>query len=139
MLPDESHSMLIATTPGHGGPGRRLKVDWKRADLTSSGCRCLAGGAVSSGSLLSGCASFGLVRRPFSIERIPGGLSNHNFAVRTSGESYFVRICQELPLLGIDRRNEMVCHEAASLRGLAPRSFITSADCWSRDSSKVAR
>ena len=70
--------------------------------------------------MLERLRKLGLLRRPFSIERISGGLSNHNFAVRTSGQSYFVRICQELPLLGVDRRNEIVCHQAASLRGLAP-------------------
>jgi thiamine kinase-like enzyme len=61
-----------------------------------------------------------LVRGPFSIEPISGGLSNRNFAVRTAGQSYFARICQELPLLGVDRRNEIACHQAAALRGLAP-------------------
>ncbi len=63
----------------------------------------------------------GLCRGDVSIEPISGGLSNHNYAVRTDGRSYFVRVSQDQPLLGIDRRNEVVCHDAASLRGLAPK------------------
>src|SRR5262249_35068478 len=70
--------------------------------------------------LIDRLRKLGLIRRPFAIERIAGGLSNHNFAVRTGAQTYFVRRCQELPLLGIDRRNEMVCHQAAGFPWLAP-------------------
>jgi thiamine kinase-like enzyme len=59
-------------------------------------------------------------RGPIKVARVPGGLSNHNFAVESEGRAWFARICQERPLLGIDRRNEVVCLHAASARGLAP-------------------
>ena len=63
-----------------------------------------------------------LGRGSVKIERITGGITNHNFVVR-SGEptqSYVARLCEPQPLLGIDRRNELVCQEAASAWGLAP-------------------
>ena len=111
--------MLIAPSPAKRGSGLKLKVDWKRA-LGVKRLQLPRRRSRLERELIERLRKLGLVRRPFSIERISGGLSNHNFAVRTGGQSYFVRICQELPLLGIDRRNEMVCHQAASLRGLAP-------------------
>jgi len=55
-----------------------------------------------------------------SVERLEGGISNHNFVVRVDGEAYVARLCEERPLLGIDRRNEVICHRAASGLGLAP-------------------
>jgi thiamine kinase-like enzyme len=61
-----------------------------------------------------------LGREPFLIERIAGGITNHNFVVHAGGESYVARLGEELPLLGIDRRNEAVCHRAVSAWGLAP-------------------
>jgi thiamine kinase-like enzyme len=111
--------MLIAPGPGQRGSGLKLKVDWKRA-LGVKRLQLPRRRTRPERELIERLRKLGLIRRPFSIERISGGLSNHNFAVRTGGQAYFVRICQELPLLGIDRRNEMVCHQAASLRGLAP-------------------
>jgi thiamine kinase-like enzyme len=57
---------------------------------------------------------------PIAVEKIEGGISNHNFAVRVGSEVYVARLCEERPLLGIDRRNEVVCHRAASGLGLAP-------------------
>jgi thiamine kinase-like enzyme len=119
LLPDEQESMLIAPDRGQRGSGSKLKVDWKRA----LGVQRLAFQRLRSRperAVIERLRKLGVVRGPFSIERISGGLSNHNFAVRTGGESYFVRICQELPLLGIDRRNEIVCHQAASQQQLAP-------------------
>jgi thiamine kinase-like enzyme len=62
----------------------------------------------------------GLGRGPLEIERIAGGITNHNFLVRVDSQAYVARLSQELPLLGIDRRNEVVCHSAASAPGLAP-------------------
>jgi thiamine kinase-like enzyme len=111
--------MRIAPSPGGRGSGLKLKVDWKRA-LGVKRLQLPRRRSRLERELIERLRKLGLVRRPFSIERISGGLSNHNFAVRAGGQSYFVRICQELPLLGIDRRNEMVCHQAASFRGLAP-------------------
>jgi thiamine kinase-like enzyme len=111
--------MLFAPNPKQGGSAIKVKVDWKRA----LGARRLPFRRVHNRperELIERLRKLGFVRGPFSIEPISGGLSNHNFAVRTGGQSYFARICQELPLLGVDRRNEMVCHAAAALRGLAP-------------------
>ncbi len=59
-------------------------------------------------------------RGPMVIEPISGGISNHNYLVRVGGRAYVARVCQERPLLGIDRRSEVVCHQAASALGLAP-------------------
>jgi thiamine kinase-like enzyme len=61
-------------------------------------------------------------RGPLDVERIGGGITNDNFVVR-SGEptrSDFARLSEPRPLLGIDRRNERACQEAASAWGLAP-------------------
>ncbi len=40
--------------------------------------------------------------------------------MRASGDAYVARLCDELPLLGISRRNEVACQQAAAARGLAP-------------------
>ena len=111
--------MLIAGNRGQRDSERRGKVDWKRAlGVERLGLRRRRSRAERE--LVERLRKLGLVHRPFSIEPISGGLSNRNFAVRTGGKCYFVRMCQELPFLGIDRRNEIVCHQAAGLRGLAP-------------------
>ncbi len=57
---------------------------------------------------------------PSAVERIEGGISNHNFVVRVGGNAFVARLGEERPLLGIDRRNEVVCHRAASGLGVAP-------------------
>ena len=102
------------------GSAPKLKLDWKRAlAVKRFPIRVLQKSRLER-QLIGRLRKLGLVRGPFSIEPISGGLSNRNFAVRTGGQSYFARICQELPLVGVDRRNEMACHQAASLRGLAP-------------------
>ncbi len=59
-------------------------------------------------------------RGPLVIEPISGGISNHNFAVRVGGQAFFARLCADRALLGVDRRNELVCHQMASSRGVAP-------------------
>jgi thiamine kinase-like enzyme len=61
-----------------------------------------------------------LSRGSIALERLDGGISNHNFVVRTVEETYVARLCAERPLLGIDRRNEVVCQQAAFERGVAP-------------------
>jgi thiamine kinase-like enzyme len=111
--------MLTAPSPVERGSVLNLKVDWKRA-LRVKHLQLPRRRNRVERKLIDRLRKLGLIHRPFTIERITGGLSNHNFAVRSGAQSYFVRMCQELPLLGIDRRNEMVCHQAASLRGLAP-------------------
>jgi thiamine kinase-like enzyme len=57
---------------------------------------------------------------PITAEPIPGGITNYNYRVRTSGRTYVARLCVEKPLLGIDRRNEVVCQRAAHACGVAP-------------------
>src|SRR4051794_12404031 len=59
-------------------------------------------------------------RRPISIEPLPGGITNHNYFVKDAGRAYVARLCVDRSLLGIDRRNEIVCHRAAHLCGVAP-------------------
>jgi thiamine kinase-like enzyme len=63
-----------------------------------------------------------LARGPLDVEPIPGGITNHNFAVRVrnGGATYVARLCEDRAILGVDRRNEVVCHQAASDRGVAP-------------------
>jgi thiamine kinase-like enzyme len=58
--------------------------------------------------------------RPISIEPLPGGITNHNYLVKDAGHSYVTRLCVDKTLLGIDRRNEVVCHRAAHACGIAP-------------------
>ncbi len=111
--------MLFAPNRKQGGSVAKVKVDWKRA-LGVERLALRRRRNRPERELIDRLRKLGLVRGPFSIEPISGGLSNRNFAVRTAGQSYFARICQELPLLGVHRRNEMVCHGAAALRGLAP-------------------
>jgi thiamine kinase-like enzyme len=61
-----------------------------------------------------------LCRGPVSIEPIEGGITNLNFLVETGAGLLVARVCEELPLLGIDRRNEAACQRAAARLSLAP-------------------
>jgi thiamine kinase-like enzyme len=54
------------------------------------------------------------------VEPIGSGLTNHNYVVRAGEVAYVARIGPARPLLGIDRRNEVVCQQAAGSWGLAP-------------------
>lgn len=58
--------------------------------------------------------------RPIAIEPLPGGITNYNYRVRDAGRCFVARLCIERPLLGIDRRNEVVCQRAAHAAGIAP-------------------
>jgi len=97
----------------------RSKLDWKRA-LGMGVLRDRARSLQEERWLIRRLRKSVIGREPISVERISGGLSNRNFAFRTEGHAYFARICQERRSLGIDRRNEVVCHQAASAQGLAP-------------------
>lgn len=59
-------------------------------------------------------------RGPITIEPLSGGLTNHNYLVRSGGKSYVARLCVARELLGIDRRNEVVCQREAHALGVAP-------------------
>lgn len=54
-----------------------------------------------------------------AVERLSGGITNHNFLVRSAGKTYVARLSVERELLGIDRRNEVVCQRAAHALGVA--------------------
>jgi thiamine kinase-like enzyme len=58
---------------------------------------------------------------PIDVEPLPGGITNYNYLVKDSGRCYVARLCIERPLLGIDRRNEVLCHKAAHASGIAPK------------------
>jgi thiamine kinase-like enzyme len=72
------------------------------------------------GDLLRRLRPLDLARSSLTIEPIAGGITNRNFVVRSGGEAHVARLCEERPLLGIDRRNEVVCQRAAASWGLAP-------------------
>ncbi|MBY0395095.1 MAG: phosphotransferase family protein [Thermoleophilia bacterium] len=57
---------------------------------------------------------------PIAIEPIGGGITNHNFRVESGGRRFAARLCVERPLLGIDRRNEVICQRMAHEIGVAP-------------------
>lgn len=61
-------------------------------------------------------------RGPVTIERLHGGITNRNYLVRDPAASrqYVARLCEERPLLGIDRRNEIACQQAAHALGVGP-------------------
>lgn len=57
---------------------------------------------------------------PIAIERLSGGMTNVNYRVREHDAQYVVRCYEDLQHLGIDRRSERVCQEAAFRAGIAP-------------------
>jgi thiamine kinase-like enzyme len=73
-------------------------------------------------ALIGRLQALGLWDQDSTIHPIAGGITNRNFAIRGVGpaQSYVARLCEPRPLLGIDRRNEVICQEAASAWGIAP-------------------
>lgn len=61
-----------------------------------------------------------LWRGPITLEPIAGGITNRNYLVREAHESFVARIGEELLVLGVDRRNEQLCHREAEALGVAP-------------------
>ena len=53
-------------------------------------------------------------------EPLPGGLTNQNFVVRDRGESFVVRIADDIPVHGIMRFNELASSRAAHAAGVSP-------------------
>ncbi|MDB5352752.1 MAG: putative choline kinase involved in biosynthesis [Planctomycetota bacterium] len=51
---------------------------------------------------------------------LAGGITNRNFRVRDDNGSFVARIAEELLILGVDRRNEHLCHLAAHALKVAP-------------------
>jgi thiamine kinase-like enzyme len=102
---------------------RRLGRDWKRA-LRVEGLGFRPTARRSERRLIRRLRRLGLWCEDLTVDQIPGGMTNRNYAIRgVSGrpaDSYIARLCEPRPLLGIDRRNEWVCQEAAGAWGLAP-------------------
>lgn len=59
-------------------------------------------------------------RGDISLERLHGGITNRNFLVTEGAERFVARIGEELHVLGVDRRNEVLCHRAAEQLDIAP-------------------
>jgi thiamine kinase-like enzyme len=57
---------------------------------------------------------------PIEVVPLLGGITNHNYLVRANSGAYVVRFCVDRRILGIDRRNELVCQRLAHGRGIAP-------------------
>ncbi len=53
-------------------------------------------------------------------EVLSGGRTNHNFVVRDRGESFVVRVAEDIPLHGIMRFNEVAASRAAHAAGISP-------------------
>jgi thiamine kinase-like enzyme len=53
-------------------------------------------------------------------EPLSGGITNHNFVVRDKGESFVVRVADDIPLHGIMRFNELAASRAAHAAGVSP-------------------
>jgi thiamine kinase-like enzyme len=57
---------------------------------------------------------------PIRLRPLDGGITNRNYLVEHAGEQFVARIGEELPAIGIDRRNELQCHRSAQALGVAP-------------------
>jgi thiamine kinase-like enzyme len=70
--------------------------------------------------------------REVTVERLGGGLTNHNFKVLVDGEAFVVRVGgKDTELLGIDRRSEHGAAFAAAQIGVGPEvvAFVESESC----------
>ncbi len=59
------------------------------------------------------------------IEPLSGGITNHNFRVRSRHHSYFVRTGKDIPEHGIMRFNEYAASRAAYQAGISPEVLYT--------------
>lgn len=57
---------------------------------------------------------------PIRLEPLPGGITNFNYRVEAGPRRFVARLSVERTLLGIDRRNEVICQRAAHALGVAP-------------------
>ncbi len=64
--------------------------------------------------------ALGLWRGEVRIETLHGGITNRNFVASDGQAACAVRFGDDLPDLGVYRRNELVCHRAAEILGVAP-------------------
>ncbi len=79
-------------------------------------------------SLIHRLRSLDFARGRIEVERLAGGITNDNYVIRIesepgqgpAGPAYVARLGEDRTMLGVDRRNEITCHRAASDLGLAP-------------------
>jgi thiamine kinase-like enzyme len=57
---------------------------------------------------------------PIEVTPLLGGITNQNYLIQDRTDRYAARISRELVLLGVDRRNEVACQEAAAGLGVGP-------------------
>lgn len=57
---------------------------------------------------------------PVDVEPLEGGITNRNYLVHDGTRKFVVRQCADGAPLGIDRRNERACHQAAAEIGVSP-------------------
>jgi hypothetical protein len=57
---------------------------------------------------------------PVEPEPLGGGITNTNFIVRDRGESFVVRIGDDIPIHGVMRFNEIAAARAAHAAGISP-------------------
>ena len=65
-------------------------------------------------------ASLSFWSGPVAPEPLGGGITNTNFVVRDHGESFVVRIGDDIPLHGVMRFNEIAAARAAHAAGISP-------------------
>ncbi len=75
---------------------------------------------VSDGSPSQVAARLSCWSGPVQPEPLHGGITNTNFVVRDGGDTFVVRIGDDLPLHGIIRRHELATCKAAHDCGLSP-------------------
>ena len=56
-----------------------------------------------------------------TLTPLSGGLTNVNYLVEADNGRFVARVSEDLSILGIDRRSERLCQEAAAKAGVAPR------------------
>ena len=59
------------------------------------------------------------------ISELHGGITNSNYLVNQNDQMYVVRMVEEQPLLGIDRRNEVLCMKMGYQCGISPDVIYT--------------
>ena len=62
---------------------------------------------------------------PVDVKELHGGITNSNYLVNQNSKMYVVRMVEEQPLLGIDRRNEVLCMKMGYQCGVSPDVIYT--------------
>ncbi len=106
--------------------------------------------ATDEASALERVGKLAFWRGPVTPRRVAGGITNRNFRVDDGGESYFVRVGDDIPVHHIMRFNERAAAEAAFAAGISPEvihaepgvmimRFIEGATCTAEDMRDPAR